>query len=59
MPVVTFVELDSEQLEQIHSAKGFSYDNVSMKNGKLALWEPEKLLETSEYVLHNLILGWR
>ena len=57
MPVVTF-ELDSEQLEQIHLAKDFSYNNVGMKNGELVLWEPEKLLETPEYMLHNLILGW-
>ena len=30
---------------------------ASMENGVLGLWDPEKLLEMSEYVFHKLMLG--
>ena len=32
---------------------------AGMENGELGLWDPEKLLEMSEYVFHKLMLGWR
>ena len=30
---------------------------AGMENGELGLWDPEKLLEMSEYVFHKLMLG--